>query len=708
MGSFLAVTLTSALLVAVPLANAPDASAATGDAGTRGPSLSGFANSTPTATKPESKLWFANGWWWASMASAVTGGYRIHRLDRASSTWVDTGVDLDPRGATQADALWNGEHLFVASHAVAASSTSTSTSQPARLYRYSWDGTTWTPDAGFPVTITSSSSESLTIAQTDAGRIWATWTQGRRLYLAQTSGSADARSVSFNTPYVPRMANLASADSTAATTLNADDISTVASADGVTTLLWSNQVTGTTWSARRTDAGSTWSAIPVVSGALMSDDHVSLRAIPGDAARRVVAVFKTSFNDAVPAVPTDPLLVAAVFTPASGAWATATVATVAESATRPVAVVGPGGDDLRVFYTGPSTPGSVASEGTIYEKDSTLSALTFPTGGTPVLRDIANATMNNVTTTARRRRPPPASSCSPRPSPRPATGSAPSGGSVAAPALAAFTSAATAGGSPRQVTFTDRSAGSPTSWSWDFGDGATSTQRNPTHVYASAGAVTVRLTVDNAAGPASSVTRTMAVGSPPVASFTVSQPSRAVLALEVTDTSTGSPDEVDVGLRRRHTRARRPNSGRHGAPRLRAGGHLPDLAHRHQRRGLRRRSTTPRPRPGPTRRSSPRRRCGWRSPRDRCPVRARWSSPGRCRTLAVCASTSTAWCARPRERSARSTSRRPTAAPAPAGSARGSVTLLKAGKRYTCAVSAHNAAGWSVPSPGTSPFTARA
>lgn len=53
------------------------------------------------------------------------------------------------------------------------------------------------------------------------------------------------------------------------------------------------------------------------------------------------------------------------------------------------------------------------------------------------------------------------------------------------------------------VQFTDTSVGSPTSWAWDFGDGASSTDRNPTHVYAAAGAFTVRLTASNSTGPSS-------------------------------------------------------------------------------------------------------------------------------------------------------------------------------------------------------------
>jgi PKD repeat protein len=50
------------------------------------------------------------------------------------------------------------------------------------------------------------------------------------------------------------------------------------------------------------------------------------------------------------------------------------------------------------------------------------------------------------------------------------------------------------------VSFVDDSTGSPTSWSWNFGDGNTSTEKNPTHVYGKQGGYTVTLTVENSAG----------------------------------------------------------------------------------------------------------------------------------------------------------------------------------------------------------------
>lgn len=47
------------------------------------------------------------------------------------------------------------------------------------------------------------------------------------------------------------------------------------------------------------------------------------------------------------------------------------------------------------------------------------------------------------------------------------------------------------------TSFTDNSTGA-TSWFWDFGDGNTSTQQNPTHTYAATGNYTVTLTINNA------------------------------------------------------------------------------------------------------------------------------------------------------------------------------------------------------------------
>ena len=66
---------------------------------------------------------------------------------------------------------------------------------------------------------------------------------------------------------------------------------------------------------------------------------------------------------------------------------------------------------------------------------------------------------------------------------------------VAGPPVANFTSNVTHGTVPLKVQFIDTSTGNVTSWSWNFGNGATSTQQNPTYTYKSYGKYSVTETV---------------------------------------------------------------------------------------------------------------------------------------------------------------------------------------------------------------------
>ena len=66
--------------------------------------------------------------------------------------------------------------------------------------------------------------------------------------------------------------------------------------------------------------------------------------------------------------------------------------------------------------------------------------------------------------------------------------------------VADFTGSPTSGDAPLDVSFTDQSTNNPTSWSWDFGDGGTSTAQNPSHTYNTAGTYTVKLTATNDCG----------------------------------------------------------------------------------------------------------------------------------------------------------------------------------------------------------------
>ena len=63
-----------------------------------------------------------------------------------------------------------------------------------------------------------------------------------------------------------------------------------------------------------------------------------------------------------------------------------------------------------------------------------------------------------------------------------------------------FSADVTTGTAPLTVNFADQSLGSPTGWSWNFGDTGTSSLQNPSHTYTAPGVYTVSLTASDAFG----------------------------------------------------------------------------------------------------------------------------------------------------------------------------------------------------------------
>jgi PKD repeat protein len=117
-------------------------------------------------------------------------------------------------------------------------------------------------------------------------------------------------------------------------------------------------------------------------------------------------------------------------------------------------------------------------------------------------------------------------------------------GAVAAP-TANFALTPAQGSAPLTVAFTDLSSGGPSSWLWEFGDGQSSSDANPIHVYSAAGTYDVQLTASNAYGSSSlSSSTAVQVLAPvlPVAEFSAT-PTAGVAALAVafSDLSSGDP-----------------------------------------------------------------------------------------------------------------------------------------------------------------------
>ena len=107
--------------------------------------------------------------------------------------------------------------------------------------------------------------------------------------------------------------------------------------------------------------------------------------------------------------------------------------------------------------------------------------------------------------------------------------------------VAAFSLSPSSGDAPLSVNFTNESSGDISGYSWDFGDGNTSTASNPSHVYTVAGSYTVTLT---ATGPGGSDTAVcggcVVVSDPPPP-----PPSAPIADFSVSTTSGETPLTVD-------------------------------------------------------------------------------------------------------------------------------------------------------------------
>lgn len=111
-----------------------------------------------------------------------------------------------------------------------------------------------------------------------------------------------------------------------------------------------------------------------------------------------------------------------------------------------------------------------------------------------------------------------------------------------------FVADKTRGVTPFTVTFTDKSAGNPTGWNWDFGDGKTSSEQNPQHVYTTSGTTqtnkyTVTLTATNINGVGRETkVDYITVTQTPIAEFTVDdRRGKVPFIVKFHDLSDGNP-----------------------------------------------------------------------------------------------------------------------------------------------------------------------
>src|SRR6476469_3774858 len=160
----------------------------------------GDPNDGPTAQKPQSKLWFNDDTWWGSLINNSTGEFHIYRFNWAGQSWSDTGTLIDARSMSHADTLWDGTHLYIATAV-----DKTAADNSVRLLRYSYDpaASSYSLDAGFPITIWNGYVEAIVIDKDTTGKLWATFTYdngygGRYAYVSHTT----ADDLTWLAPYI--------------------------------------------------------------------------------------------------------------------------------------------------------------------------------------------------------------------------------------------------------------------------------------------------------------------------------------------------------------------------------------------------------------------------------------------------------------------------------------------------------------------------
>ncbi len=324
-----------------------------------------------TGQKPESKLWFNAGKWWGAMLSpSNNGAHTIHRLD--DTGWVNTNVVVDSRAATKEDVLWTGTSLYITSRSAGASNL---------LRRFTWTGTTYTLDSGFPVTLPVSGPETLTIARDTTGTLWITYEEGLNIKVARSVGSDTV----WGTPFVIPVSQ--------ATGVTADDISSVIAFTDATGpaigVMFSNQTIDVQVFAVHRDgaADSAWTAETALVGSNQAEDHLNLKTFEG----RVYAAVKTEVKKGAQ------VLIKLLVRSTSGVWSTNNVATLAEDNTRPITVlnVDPSQRKIYVFMT----KGEGAAAVGIFYKVTGVDAIGFSGSGIPFIQGASNETINDATST---------------------------------------------------------------------------------------------------------------------------------------------------------------------------------------------------------------------------------------------------------------------------------------------------------------------
>ncbi len=353
----------------------------------------GAALDDPTEDKPQSKVWYNDGFWWGGLWNPTDAEHQIYKL--VGENWMTTGVALDDRSRSHADYLWDGTALYVASVS------GDSQAEPILVFRYTYDaGTdTYALDPAFvedhdgDPTLEEGRiagqgpSESVTIAKDGTNQLWITYTADTSLTTRSVmiNSSQAAGQHAWGTPFALATAPV----------ITDDDISAIVQFGTSIGVMWTNQSgTGPEESSFgfsvHADSGidTAWAAAEnAASNADVDfvDDHLSLRAL-GDGT--ILAAVKTNAG---------PDHIQLLVRASGGGWSPRVVVGEGIDATRPQVVVDSSNNQAFVLYTIPVLAGDPGDQAIFY-KAAPLTTLAFGTGNGTAFISEAAVDINDVST----------------------------------------------------------------------------------------------------------------------------------------------------------------------------------------------------------------------------------------------------------------------------------------------------------------------
>jgi hypothetical protein len=257
----------------------------------------------------------------------------------------------------------------------------------AQLSRFSYDPATQTYslDPGFPVTVHSGSTESITLAKDSTGELWVTYTQvapdnSNQVYVNHSVGSDDVWGTPFPLP-------------TPGASVNYDDISSIIAFQGNKIgVMWSNQDAKKFYFAVHADGDSdtAWQTEVAYGGGVAgcwsgcANDHISLKTDNG----LIYAGVKTANKN------TGQPFIVLLVRGADGQWTSNVFGTVEELHTRPLVLIDDEHRELYLFTVLPEIGGA------IYYKATSLDNISFaPGAGTLLMKSSGDADISNPTST---------------------------------------------------------------------------------------------------------------------------------------------------------------------------------------------------------------------------------------------------------------------------------------------------------------------